>query len=429
MQVEIKKPPQGGTVRAISSKSAAHRLLICAALADKTTAITCTDFSKDIDATADCLSALSADIRRTDDGFAVTPVHRDALPARADGPVGESGSTFRFLLPVAAALGVETDFYPQGRLPHRPLSPLYEQLIAHGAVLSEQGSVPFRVGGRLTGGHFTIAANVSSQFISGLLFALPLLPEDSEIEVTGTFESRAYVDMTRDAMRLFGVQTSFERSVFSVRGGCGYRSPVRAAAEGDWSNAAFWLAMGALGREPVTVTGLNFRSLQGDRAIVDILRAFGARLSVNETDGSCTVYPSELTAVDIDAQNIPDLVPILSLIATQARGKTRIFHASRLRLKESDRLKSVCVTLSALGADIGETEDGLLIGRSALHGAVCDSFADHRIAMTAAVASVCCDGALTVTRGEAVEKSYPAFWKDLVSLGALVESNTEKRGS
>lgn len=420
MQVEIQKPPCGGSIRAISSKSAAHRLLICAALSDKKTDILCADTSKDIDATAECLSAFSAEIKRTADGFFVSPIRKDALPESAKCPVGESGSTFRFLLPIASALGIDTDFFTEGRLPFRPLSPLYEQLLEHGVSLSPQGQVPFRSEGKLHGGKFQIAANVSSQFISGLLFALPLLQEKSEIQLTGKFESRSYVDMTCHALNIFGIKTKFENSVYFIEGKAGYRSPGKVIAEGDWSNAAFWLALGALGEYPIEIFGLNFQSLQGDIAIIELLRSFGARIDISMENGSCVVFPSKLEGIEIDAQNIPDLVPILSLIASQARGSTRIYNAARLRLKESDRLHSVCNVLSTLGANIQETKDGLLIQKSNLHGGVCDSFADHRIAMMSAIASACVDGIVTIHGSEAVAKSYPAFWKDFQSLGAQI---------
>ncbi len=418
MDLCINQSPRGGTLRAVTSKSAAHRLLICAALADRETFVGCTDTSNDIEATADCLCAFGAQILRTPDGFAVQPIGE--IPKQTICRSRESGATFRFLLPVAAALGIAADFLPEGRIPQRPLSPLYEVLQEHGISLSPQGSVPFSIRGKLQGGAFTIAADVSSQFISGLLFAAPLTGTDCEIHLTGTFASRSYVDMTCDAMGRFGVTPVFRDMTYSLPANSRYRSPGRMIAEGDWSNAAFWLAAGAIGKAPVTVTGLRFDSLQGDMAILPILKTFGARVEENIEAGSCTVYPSILHGMVIDAENIPDLVPILSLVACCAEGETRITHAARLRLKESDRLQTVCATLRALGGKVEETGDGLRIEGGSLQGGVCDSFNDHRIAMTAAIASCCTAGEITVTDAGAVSKSYPRFWEDFTAMGGQI---------
>ncbi|MBQ6020084.1 MAG: 3-phosphoshikimate 1-carboxyvinyltransferase [Clostridia bacterium] len=419
MNILIENGAFGGTVRAPASKSAAHRLLICAALAQGETELECSDVSKDIAATAHCLNALGARIERTENGFSVIPVDFGRLPEKAVCRCGESGSTFRFLIPVAAALGIDTDFLPEGRLPQRPLSPLYEELIVHGTRMSAQGSVPFSVRGKLTAGDYALAANVSSQFISGLLFALPLAEGESRIRLTGKFESRSYVDMTVGALRLFGVPIGFENDTYTLSG-CEYHTPGFVRAEGDWSNAAFWLCAGVTGSASVTVTGLSSDSLQGDRAIVDILKDFGARI---ETDcDRATVYPSQLRAIRINAENIPDLVPVLAVTACAAEGETVIYNAARLRLKESDRLNSVCALIRSLGGEARETDDGLVITGKILSGGVCDSFGDHRIAMSAAVASIQCGGNVTVTGAEAVGKSYPRFWADFAALGGRIKN-------
>lgn len=420
MDISIKKSPEGGSIRARTSKTSAHRLLICSAFADKQTFVRCTDTSQDIDATVACLNAFGADIKRQNDGFHVNPVNRNLLPQKAIGECGASGSTLRFLLPVAAALGISTDFMPKDRLPERPLSPLYEELVNHGITLSEQGSVPFCVRGRLPAGKYRIAADVSSQFISGLLFALPLTGEKCEIHLYNKFESRPYVKMTCNALKTFGIDVRFENDIFYIDSSDGYISPSVCIAEGDWSNSAFWLCLGAIGKNPVTVTGLDFDSLQGDKAVIDILKSFGAEIDIDKEQGSCTVYPSMLTGIDIDAENIPDLVPVLSLTALNAEGTTRIYNAGRLRIKECDRLNAVHSVFTNLGGDITETEDGLIIKKSKLHGGSCQSFSDHRMAMTEAVASVIADGEITIIDAQAVNKSYPGFWEDFVSLGASV---------
>ena len=392
MNQNISPSPLRGSIPAIPSKSAAHRLLICAALADSPTEVICHGTSKDIEATRACLAAMET-------GGVL--------------PCGESGSTLRFLLPVAAALGLEAEFLMEGRLPQRPLAPLDAQLTAHGARLSRPAPDRLRVSGRLTPGDYTLPGNVSSQYISGLLFALPLLDGPSKLTVTGTVESAPYIDMTLDALGKFGVVPRREGTVFFLSPAA-YRSPGRAAVEGDWSNAAFWLCAGALGG-PVTVTGLNPGSLQGDKAVLEILKQFGA--NITEDHGNYTVSGGELHGMEIDARAIPDLVPVLSVVAAAAEGETRFVNAGRLRLKESDRIETVCAMLRALGAGVEETPDGLTIrGGRALPGGAVDSANDHRIAMSAAVASILCRGRVTVTGAEAVSKSYPRFWEDFESM-------------
>ena len=386
----ITPAPLSGSIPAIPSKSAAHRLYICAALADSPTEISCQGTSKDIEATKACLDAMK---------------NGDSLLR-----CGESGSTLRFLLPVVAALGLEVDFQMEGRLPDRPLAPLDAQLEAHGVTLSR----PVRhdllhVSGRLEPGAYVLPGNVSSQYISGLLFALPLLDGVSTLTVTGKVESAPYIAMTLDALKQFGVRPKIEANVYTIPH-MPYRSPGTAAVEGDWSNAAFWLCAGAIG-QPMTVTGLDPDSLQGDKAVVEILRRFGAKTERNGS--SYTVSPGELTAINIDAAAIPDLVPVLSVVAAAAEGTTRIYNAGRLRIKESDRIQTVRAMLANLGADVEETADGLLVsGGKPLPGGVVDSANDHRIAMAAAVASILCEGPVTVTGAEAVSKSYPKFWED-----------------
>jgi len=408
---------QGGTVKAIASKSEAHRLLICAALADGETFVSCPSRSEDIDATARCLQALGAGVEYGQSGFAVSPVKRDqgnaGRPHALD--CGESGSTLRFLLPVCGALGASADLHMGGRLPERPLSALFDEMVSHGCTLSGQGRSPLKCEGRLKNGTYALPGNISSQFVSGLLFALPLLPGDSMIRVTGQLESRPYVDMTLDALRLFGVEvTEDETNVFCVRGGQQFHSPKTATAGGDWSNAAFWLVAGAIGKSDITCTGLDLRSRQGDRAIVELLSRYGAR--VDCLNGAVTVSPGSLRGMVIDAGDTPDLVPVLAAAASVAEGKTIIRNAGRLRIKESDRLHTVAVSLSGLGADIAETEDGLVInGKNALAGGETQSFGDHRIAMTAAVLSSACTGAVIIHDAQAVRKSYPGFFDDFSS--------------
>jgi len=387
MTQTIPKTHISGTIAAIASKSAAHRLYICAALADSPTEISCQSTSRDIEATKACLAAMQRGERLL--------------------PCGESGSTLRFLLPVAAALGLEVDFLMEGRLPDRPLAPLDAQLEAHGVKLSRPRHELLHVSGKLQSGAYVLPGNVSSQYISGLLFALPLLAETSTLTVTGKVESAPYIAMTLDALGQFGVRPKLENNVYTISP-TPYHSPGTAVVEGDWSNAAFWLCAGALSG-PVTVTGLKPDSLQGDKEVFEILRRFGA--NTEQHGDAYTVSPGTLRAIDIDAAAIPDLVPVLSVVAAAAEGTTRIYNAGRLRIKESDRIKTVCAMLTNLGADVEETADGLLIhGGKALTGGTVDSANDHRIAMSAAIAATLCD--VTVEGAEAVAKSYPKFWSD-----------------
>jgi len=425
LNIRIVKPVQGGTIGAIASKSAAHRLLICASLADSETFVICQERSQDIDATALCLKSLGSVIRYENGGFFVTPINKTKdLTKERSLNCGESGSTLRFLLPVCGALGMKVKFNMEGRLPARPLTGLYEEMTSHGCTLSEQGRSPLVLGGKLKNGNYSLPGNISSQFISGLLFALPLLEGDSAICVTGNLESRPYVDMTLDALRLFGIIVREEEKpafAFRVTGTQTYRSPKSVQTEGDWSNAAFWLCAGAIGTGGITCTGLNINSRQGDRAIVELLKKFGARVSVN--GGEVTVSPNGLKGIEIDAENTPDLVPVLAAVASTAQGETVIKGAARLRLKESDRLRTVAASLSALGADVKETDDGLVIqGKKKLQGGAVQSFGDHRIAMAAAVLSVACSNPVTIQNAEAVNKSYPAFFDDFhITLGGICE--------
>jgi 3-phosphoshikimate 1-carboxyvinyltransferase len=324
------------------------------------------------------------------------------------------------MLPVACALGADVAFKMGGRLPARPLTPLYEELNAHGCALSPQGMNPLHQSGHLKGGTFTISGNVSSQFISGLLFALPLLNDDSLIKITGELESKPYIDMTIAALKEFGVIIKPGRHGYIVKGKQHYAPRYTVNVEGDWSNAAVWLCVGAVGSGELTVTNLNMNSLQGDKKILDFLERFGARVS--REDDRVTVVRGVLRGIDIDAADTPDLVPVLAAVASVAEGTTVIRNAVRLRIKETDRLKTVTASLSSLGADIKETRDGLIInGKERLNGGSVVATNDHRLAMLAALAAAVCDNPVTITDADAVNKSYPGFFRDYSVLGGRAE--------
>ena len=403
MRVVIQPGSLGGELRAIPSKSQAHRLLICAALGDRPTVLTCGELNRDIEATAACLRALGAGVEYEKGEFRITPISAPTSGAVLD--CGESGSTLRFLLPVACALGAEGRFHLWGRLPERPLSPLWEELERHGAILDRPSREEIAFSGRLEPGAYSLPGDISSQYISGLLFALPLLQGESTLIPTGRLESVGYLEMTRRAQALFALSWSGDRAgeTWRLTSDPRYRSPGRAEVEGDWSNAAFWLAADALSPQRIRITGLDPDSPQGDRAAAELIPRI-----------------REGNAV-IDAGNFPDLVPPLAVVAAVSPGETRFANAGRLRLKESDRLRSVCAMLNALGAEAEERPEELVIrGRESLRGGVVDSCRDHRIAMSAAVAALACHEPVTILGAEAVEKSYPAFWKDYRSLGGRI---------
>ena len=409
MNISLPAGGLGGCVRIPASKSQAHRLLICAALGRTPVTLHCDGFSNDIIATAQCLRSLGAQVTMEDDSLI------RLTPGRTDGacilPCGESGSTLRFLLPVAAALGAAATFRMEGRLPQRPLAPLDEELTAHGVTLTREGDT-LAVSGQLQSGDYTLPGNVSSQYISGLLMALPLLAGESTLAVTGKVESAAYIAMTEDALRLGGIRFTKDGWVYRIPGGQTFALPPELSVEGDWSNAAFFLCAGALSEQGVTVTGLNADSAQGDRAIVDILRAFGAQVTAHAA--TVTVRRGTLHGITVDATAIPDLIPVVCVVAAAANGESRITGAARLRLKESDRLATTAALLRALGAGVEELPDGLIIRPAPLRGGTVDAANDHRIAMSAAVAASLCP--VTVEGKECVNKSYPRFWEDYAAL-------------
>lgn len=400
-----------GVIPAISSKSDVHRLLICAALSDSPVCIRVNGLSEDIEATARCLTALGAEIRITESALFAAPIDRLRKNAVLD--CGESGSTLRFLLPVCCALGADARFLGRGRLPERPLSPLYEQLQEHGVTLSPQGNMPLSALGQLAAdAPFTLAGNVSSQYVSGLLMALT--QTGGEIVLTTKLESKPYVDMTIATLKLFGAKIDATRSGWIVHKTQLHPQHNTITAQGDWSNAAFFLCAGALSG-PVTVRDLDIASPQGDKQILQMLQTFGAAVQISGTD--VTVSQDNLSGCTIDVADTPDLAPILCAVACKAEGITRITGAARLRIKESDRLETVRKTLAKLGAEIAVCGDDLVInGGKPLLGGVIDAFGDHRIAMTAAVAASLCEQAVTILGAQAVRKSYPTFFEDLARL-------------
>ena len=434
MNVTIPSGPRHGTLTVPASKSWAHRILITAALSAEKSRIICDGISKDITATMDCLNALGANITSElrDDGcteLLVTPIkvtvdHSDSTALYAPLLCKESGSTLRFLIPVVGALGKDAVFHMEGRLSERPIDALTDVLKKHGMSFMQDGKYLY-CRGKLTAGHFSIPGNISSQYISGLLMATPLLDSASDIEITGNIESGDYINMTAHAVRTAGVDLIQNENIYHIEPKGRFSVSGDLIVEKDWSSAAFPLCMGAFSKEGITVTGLNTDSIQGDKEILNILKDFGADISITREQGSdvsnglssVTVKRGILKGQTIDASRIPDLVPVISVVAAGALGETRIIHAERLRIKESDRLFTTATMLKNLGADIEETEDGLIIkGKETLNGGTTEAFNDHRIAMSAAVAAGISASPVTVLGAECTDKSFPGFWDTLEAL-------------
>ena len=402
-----------GKLAAPPSKSAAHRALICAALSAMPCRVFPVAASSDMRATLRVLRAMGVNWTQEEH----TVVFEGASwQAREPFDCLESGSTLRFLLPVAAALGLPAAFTGGGRLPERPLGALMEQMRAHGVAFSD-GRLPFSISGRLAAGRYTLPGDVSSQFISGLLFALPLVEGDSEIVLTSPLQSAGYVDMSLEALAQSGIRVSRTESGWQVPGGQAYRSGER-TVEADWSNAAFWLCAGAAGGD-VRLTGLRDGSAQGDRAVFDLIGQFGAQISRDANVTRCAHAP--LHGIRIDAGPIPDLVPILAVTAAFAQGDTEIYNAGRLRIKESDRLSTVAALLRDLGGSVDEYPDRLTIHGGGLRGGTADGANDHRVVMSAAIAGMFCREPVLIRGAEAVHKSYPDFFEDFKKLGGLCD--------
>lgn len=409
-----------GKIKAIPSKSDAHRLLIAAALADRPTLLTMSGGSEDISATIGCLEALGAKIERQTGGVLVTPVQSVSRKPLLD--CCESGSTLRFLLPVASALCPNAAFTGHGRLPQRPVDSLC-RAISSGGVSCSADRLPLETSGVLQSGTYRLPGGVSSQYITGMLLALPLTGGDSEIILTDTLRSAAYVDITLGVMRRFGVQVEKRENGYFVPGGQSYRSPGTAVVEGDWSNGAFMLCLGAACGS-VTVSGLQPDSPQGDKAIAELLRRMGAQVSV--CGDSVTASRGQLRGCEIDIDETPDLLPALAAVAAFAEGETRFVNGARLRLKESDRLATCAGLLRDLGGAADETEDSLVVHGTGLKGGVTKGQGDHRIVMAAAIAAAGCRQTVTVEGCSAVNKSYPTFFDDYIRLGGIAEENSAR---
>ena len=407
-----------GSVSVPPSKSAAHRAIICAALSHGKSVVSPVDLSEDIKATIHCMKNLGAEISLVDNALYIDGSHTlDCKAAKLD--CSESGSTLRFLIPVAAAGGIETEFVGHGKLPQRPIGVYADCLPPRGTMCITQGGLPLKISGKLHSGVFEIPGNISSQFITGLLLALPLLSGDSEIVLTSPAQSVGYINMTVDIMKSFGVNVTETDKGWYINGNQAYKAN-NFTVEGDWSQAAFFMTAAALGGK-ITIDNLDVNSTQGDKECLEIYSRFGADVSVDDK-GNITVECNKLHGININAENIPDMVPALAVTAALAKGTTVISGAQRLRIKECDRLAAMTDGLSSLGADITETEDGLVInGTDMLKGAEVSGYNDHRIVMSLSSAAVRCSGDIIISDAHSINKSYPSFFEDFNNLGGCAD--------
>ena len=393
-----------GSVTAPPSKSASHRAIICAALSWEKSIISNVMLSDDIMATINAMRALGACID-IDNGKLHIKGNTTDKPVVIN--CRESGSTMRFIIPIAAAMGISARFIGEGRLPERTIGEYIRILDCNGvSVSSKNGFLPLEISGRLKGGSVNIRGDISSQFVSGLLLAAPLTNEGLEINLTTKLESRPYVDLTIDIMRRFGVKVNATDNGYFLDEGEKYKASDY-CIEGDYSQAAFWLVAKALGSD-IVVEGLENKSSQGDMEIINIINDMHSNSDIK-----------------INAEDIPDLVPIITVLAglRPNQAKTIIVGAKRLRLKESDRLLSTSAMLDVLGADYTLTDDGFIInGVDNYKGGVIDSYNDHRIAMSAAIASTRAINPITILGSECIRKSYGSFYQELIRLGGRINN-------
>lgn len=411
-----------GTLCPPPSKSDSHRAIICASLAHGTSYIHPISFSNDIISTINCMKILGANILEYKNGLLITGIDYNNNKIHSNYSIklncNESASTLRFIIPIVAALGINSTFLGNISLQNRTLAVYSELLPKHGVSLIKKGilSLPLNVSGKLQGKNFYIPANISSQFISGLLFALPILKNDTFIYITTNIESEPYLNMTIKTLNHFGIKIKKTKYGFFIKGNQSYISKDY-HIERDWSQAAFFVAAGCIGSN-IHLKGMDINSNQGDKEIINIAKQFGADISIKDKD--IFINTNQLKGINVDVSQIPDLVPIIAVIASNANGTSRIFNASRLRLKESDRLKSISKSLKSIGASIIQTSDSIVInGVKHFNSSTIDSFNDHRIAMAMSIAAIKTKQ-LTIKNFHCINKSYPNFFNDYNMLGGNI---------
>lgn len=414
MKAFIEPAQMGGKINAIASKSYAHRMLLCAMLSDSQVELKGTTFSKDIEATLNCVKALGFDVQHRKDGYMIKKAAKPSENIVLD--CIESGSTLRFIIPIALALGKECEVIGKEGLAKRPLKDLLDTLRQNGAIIYGD-CLPLRLAGKLRAGDYRIKGDISSQYITGLMMALPLLEGDSTITIDGDIVSSKYLDITKDVLKDFGIRIEDLDGGYYIQGNQKYKPTKELKVQGDWSNAAFWLALGALNKE-VKIAGLSFESVQGDREILQILMDMGAKVSMSGNE--LMVAPGKLHSITLDAKDIPDLVPIVSVVMTRADGISTIKNVDRLRIKETDRLQAVLDVLKKMGIQARYVDEELQILGGKIKSFEVDSYNDHRMVMMAAIAASIADGKCQINNIEAVNKSYPAFFDDYKALGGRV---------
>ena len=422
--VTIKKTQKlSGQICAPSSKSYTQRIVIAAALSDGTSKVSNPLLSEDTEAAMRAVSALGAKVKVSEDCWTI----KGTLPLKGSKePIdcGESGATLRFMIPVAALAKGPSTLVFRGSIDKRPVEPLLESLKdfganAHVGKLGEKDAV-YVEGGGIAGGETSIRGDVSSQFISGLMFACPMAKVDTEIMLTSPLESEDYVKMTQAVLADHGVKVPTHDNHIHIPSNQTYM-PADSRVPGDFSSAAFLLAAAAITNSKIQVNNLDYSSIQGDKAIMGFLKHMGVNGKVCEDSVEIEGSGNMLKPVEVDAKNILDLVPAITVLACYAKGISHIFGARRLRIKESNRLESLYLELSKMGAQISLKEDGLIIeGDSPLHGAEIDPHNDHRIAMACSVAALRAEGKTTIQNAACVRKSYPQFFTHLKQVGADV---------
>ena len=429
MKIKIKPSTLNGKIEIPPSKSYSHRAVIAAALAksEKKSTIDNLKFSVDITTTTDIMENWGAKIKRFESALEIIGNDGKVVPKDKYVQCNESGSTIRFLIPIGITDENELIFDGKGKLVDRPLDSYYRIFDKQGIFYkNENGKLPLTVNGKLKAGNYEIDGNISSQFITGLLYALPLLDGDSKLTINKNLESKGYIDLTLEILKLAGIEiVNNDYKSFDIRGNQIYK-PFNYTVEGDYSQVAFWIVAGIISANrdnEVKCLHVNKNSLQGDREIIEIVERMGANLEI--LDDYVIVKPSKTKGTVIDISQCPDIAPILTVLAALSEGETRIINGERLRIKESDRITSIKTELNKLGANVAEEGDNLIIqGVEGFTGGVTVSaWNDHRIAMSLAVASSRCEKEIILEEAESVRKSYPHFWDDFEKMGGEIEKD------
>ncbi len=414
--ITLKSTKLKGSVIVPPSKSLAHRAIICASLAKGRSIIKNIEYSKDIKATISCMKSLGTIIFEHDDYLEIDGT-TTFFKNRCEMDCEESGSTLRFMIPISLVEFAWVHYKGKGKLGQRPLNVYYDIFNQQGIVyLYKENVLDLYIQGKLHSDEFYLPGNISSQFISGLLFALPLLDGDSKIHMTSPLQSKGYIDLTLQMLKQYGIKIEYDEQTFYIKGNQEYQAHDY-TIEGDFSQAAFYLVADAL-KNDVIIKGLNLKSAQGDKVVIDILEEMGCSF-IKKEDGY-VIKCDTLTSVDIDASQCPDIIPILALACANAKGTSRIYNAGRLRIKECDRLKATVEVLKELGIEAIEKEDEMIIKGGQIQRGKVSSYNDHRMAMMEAIASTVAKDMIEIDNKECVQKSYPSFWQDYQMLGGQI---------